>query len=211
MSAADWLSASRLLLIVLLWPAAVAGEGRLVGIGLVVAAATDVLDGYLARRLSVVSVRGARLDAIADTSLMVSAGAWLQLLHPRLVADNLALLGATGGLYVAGVVASWLAFRRLVNPRQLSSKAAGGLLYAFALITFLTGVYEPLLLTVALLALGITSVEALVAAIITIHATGIASRVRSQSPQPANEVGSSRRAAKSITTSAAPIAEQIVP
>jgi CDP-diacylglycerol--glycerol-3-phosphate 3-phosphatidyltransferase len=210
-SAADWLSASRLFLVVLLWPAAMAGEGRLVGVGLVVAAATDVLDGYLARRLSVASVRGARLDAIADTSLMVSAGAWLQLLHPRLVTDNLALLGAAGGLYVAAVVATSLAFRRLVNPRQLSAKAAGGLLYGFALITFLTSVYEPLLLTVALLALGIASVEALVAAIITIHATGIASRVRSQSPQPTNEVGSSSRATKSITTSAAPIAEQIGP
>jgi phosphatidylglycerophosphate synthase len=211
MSAADWLSVSRLLLVVMLWPAAVAGEDRLVGVGLVVAAVTDIFDGYLARRLGVVSVHGARLDAIADIALMVSAGAWLQLLHPRLFADNLALLVAAGCLYTASVAAGWLAFRRLVDPRQLSAKVAGGLLYAFALITFLTGVYEPVLLAVALPALGIASVEALVAAIMTIHARGIASRIRSQSPQPPKEVGSSSRATTSITTSAAPVAEQIGP
>jgi len=37
-------------------------------------------------------------------------------------------------------------FRRLGNLHLYSSKVAGGLLYSFALITFVTGAYAPLLL-----------------------------------------------------------------
>jgi CDP-diacylglycerol---glycerol-3-phosphate 3-phosphatidyltransferase len=211
MSAADWLSVGRLFLVAMLWPAAIAGQERLIGLGLIVAALTDVLDGYVARRIRRTSVRGARLDAIADSALMISVAVWLTLLHPHLVADNVVLLTVTGVLYIASGTGSWFAFGRLVNPRQLSAKAAGGLLYAFALFTFLSGVYEPLLLTVALAALGIASLEAVVAASTTIHARGIASSARSHRPQASNDVRSSARASASIASSATPTARQIGP
>jgi phosphatidylglycerophosphate synthase len=201
MSAADWLSAARFLLVALMWPAALGGQGRMLGLGLIVAAVTDVLDGYLARRLSVVSRRGARLDAIADTFLLVSAAVWLEMLHPRLGPDNGVLLAIACVLYVASLAAGWVAFRRFVDPHQLSAKIAGGLLYAFALLTLLTGVYEPLLLTVALSALAASCIEAIVAASKTIQLNGIASSTRSHSPQPVNEVGSSARATSKMATS----------
>src|SRR5438874_13316847 len=92
MAAADYLSFLRLLLVPLIWLVALQGQSRLVGVGLIAAGVTDALDGYLARRLGQVSTRGARLDAIADIVLLVSAAAWLQLLHPDIARDNGALL-----------------------------------------------------------------------------------------------------------------------
>lgn len=206
MSAADCLTFSRLLLVPFIWLLALQGQGRLVGFGLIVAGATDVLDGYLARRLGQVSTRGARLDAIADVVLLVSAAAWLQLLHPQIARDNGALLAIAALVYLAGVTAGLITFRRAVDPRQLSSKIAGGALYAVALFTLLTGDYEPLLLRLALLALTVSSMESIVTAIRTIQARGIASSNRSQAPQASNDVASNPSPITSIASSATPTA-----
>ena len=206
MSAADCLTFSRLLLVPFIWLLALQGQGRLVGFGLIVAGATDVLDGYLARRLGQVSTRGARLDAIADIVLLVSAAAWLQLLHPEIARDNGALLATTAALYACGVAAAVIAFRRVVDPSQLTSKIAGGALYAVALFTLLTGDYEPLLLRLALLALTVSSMESIVTAIRTIQARGIASSNRSQAPQASNDVASNPSPITSIASSATPTA-----
>ena len=128
MPAADHLTFLRLLLVPLIWLVALQGQGRLVGLGLIVAGVTDALDGYLARRLGQASTRGARLDAIADIVLLVSAAAWLQLLHPQIARDNGPLLVVAAGLYACGVATGLVAFGRAVDPRQLPSKIAGGAL-----------------------------------------------------------------------------------
>ena len=210
MTAADCISALRLTLVPLIWPFALFGQGRLVGIGLILAGMTDVADGYLARRLHQTSRRGARWDAIADTSLMVSAAAWLEVLHPEIVRDNAALLAVAVIAYAASTSTSLIVHGRLVDPRQLSSKVAGGLLYAFALITLLTGAYEPLLLTLALLALTIACAEAVVVAVVrkraermTTPARVAASRQRSQTPHASNDVASSASPITSSPTSVA--------
>jgi len=211
MSAADCLTLSRLLLVPFIWLLALQGQGRLVGFGLIGAGLTDVLDGYLARRLGQVSTHGGRLDAIADLVLLVSAAAWLQLLHPEIARDNGSLLAAAAALYAGGVATGVIVFRRVVDPRQLTSKIAGGALYMFGVITLLTGDYEPLLLRLALLALIVSSVESIIAAIRTIHASGIASSNRSQAPQASNDVASSPSPITSIPTSAMPTANEIRP
>ena len=211
MPAADYLSFLRLLLVPLIWLVALQGQSRLVGIGLIAAGVTDALDGYLARRLGQVSTRGARLDAIADIVLLVSAAAWLQLLHPEIVRDNGALLATTAALYACGVAAALIAFRRVVDPSQLTSKIAGGALYTFAVITLLTGGYEPLLLRLALLALIVSSVESIVTAMRTIQVRGIASSNRSQAPQASNDVASSPSPITSIASSATPTANDTGP
>ena len=210
MTVPDWISATRLGLVVLLWPAAIAGQGRLVGIGLVLAAVSDVVDGYLARRMGCVSTRGARLDAVADSALMLSAGAWLAILHPTLLGDNAPVLAA-GALYAASTAASYLAFGRLVDPRQMSAKVAGALLYGFALVTFLTGSYEPVLLRIALLALAVSCVEGFMKAIRTIQVSAIASKPRSHKPHASNGVMTNTAAATSIASSAKPATRQIAP
>src|SRR5438046_522053 len=159
MSIADWLSAARLILVALLWPVAFTGHGQVLAVGLIVAGLTDALDGYAARRLQQASSRGARLDAVADLVVMVSAAAWLGRLHPEVVTDDAPLLIAIGLLYTVSIGASWLAFGRLVDPRQLSSKVAGGLLYLFALVTLLTGGVAAPLLMLAVVALAFECME----------------------------------------------------
>jgi len=211
MSAADWLSASRLALAVLLWPVALAGNGRLIAIGLVVAATTDVLDGRLARRAGATSPRGARLDALADFVIMVSAGCWLAILHPILLSENAGWLVSVAVIYAASTAASWLAFRRLVDPRQLTGKLAGGLLYGFALLTLFAGTAEPLLLRIGLLALAGSSGETFVRAIRTIQVSGIARSALSHRPHASNGVASKTAPSASIATSAPPAIRDIAP
>ena len=211
MSVADYLTLLRLLLVPFIWLLALQGQGRLVGLGLIAAGVTDALDGYLARRLGQVSTRGARLDAIADIVLLVSAAAWLQLQHPQIAREEGATLAVAATAYASGLMAGLLAFRRVVDPRQLSSKIAGGALYAFALFTLLTGDYEPLLLRLALLALVVSSIESIVTAIRTIQASGIARSSRSQAPQASNDVASRTSPLTSIVTSATPTASDTGP
>ena len=157
------LTGLRLGLIPVLSVAALAGSGVLVGVGLLAAGLSDFLDGQIARRLRIASDRGARLDAIADTSLLLSALAWLVWLHPEIVRDNTMLIAVAFAIYVATGIAGLVKFRRLGNPRLLSSKIAGACLYAFALVTFVTGAYEPSLLMLAAFTLIATCVEALIA------------------------------------------------
>lgn len=214
MSLADWVSALRLLLIAAMWPLALSGQGRLVGFGVVLCGVTDFVDGRLARRRGGETRRGARLDAIADGALLISVAVWLGLLNPSLIAENAALLAVIGALYGASIASSLVVFRRAVDPRQASAKIAGGLLYAFALFTLLTGVYEPLLLTVAAAALGISSLESVIKAMAerrTIQLNGIASAMRSQAPHALNEVASNTGASPSIATPATPTASDIRP
>jgi cardiolipin synthase (CMP-forming) len=205
MSLADWLTSARLLLVVVLWPVALAGAGLLVGLGLIAAGVTDALDGYVARRTGRQSLRGAHLDAVADIALMLSGAAWLELLHPQIAADNGPILAATGILYGLSQLAGG------VDPRQVSGKVAGGLLYLFALFTLLTGMDEAPLLDAALLALAVASLETIFKATRTIHATDRASKTRSQAPQALKGVSRSTAAAASMVTSATPSASDTRP
>jgi cardiolipin synthase (CMP-forming) len=230
---ADALSGMRLLLIPILWIAAAIGNGRVVGVGLLVAGATDFLDGYLARRLQQESAAGARLDSLADNLLLGSAMAWIELLHPEILRENTILVGATFGVYLASLSVGLIKFHQLGNLHLYSSKVAGGALYAFAVITLVTSGYEPLLLWLAAGVFVVSSAETLVAQVLssavdenmgsvflarsrraemkTIHPIGNARKQRSQAPQSANVAGRSASPTTSIATSAAPNANEIRP
>jgi len=205
MSAADRLTSGRVFLVIVLWPVAVAGAGVLVGLGLIAAGLTDVLDGHVARRTGQQSARGARLDAVADIALMLSAAAWLELLHPEIAAESWPIMAATGVLYGPSLLAGG------VDSRQLSGKVAGGLLYVFALFTLLTGLYEALLLDAALLALAVSSLETIFKAATTIHARARDSRTRSHAPQALKGVSRSTAPLASIVTSPTPSATDTRP
>ncbi|NIQ57012.1 MAG: CDP-alcohol phosphatidyltransferase family protein, partial [Gammaproteobacteria bacterium] len=75
--APNLLSGTRLALIPVLWALALRGDTWAVGIGLVAAGITDVLDGHLARRLNATTAAGAALDSLADNLLIPSGVAWL--------------------------------------------------------------------------------------------------------------------------------------
>ena len=191
---ADSISLARMLLVAPLSVLAFTGQGRLVGLGLLLAGLTDVLDGRVARSCGGATTRGAWLDAVADTVLLISTAAWIGILYPAVLRDGIWLFCAAAA-YGLSSGASVIATRRIVDPHRLAPKIAGGLLYLFALFTLLSGVYEAALLRVALLALVVASADTAIFALRqTIQARGSARRMRSQRPQ----------ALKGVTISATP-------
>ena len=230
---ADALSGLRLFLIPVIWWVAFLGDGRLVALGLLMAGASDFLDGYIARRLKQESTRGARLDSLADSLLLMSAAIWFELLHPEILRENAVVVTVTAGIYVSSLAVGWLKFRHLGNLHLYSSKVAGGLLYSFALATLAMGIYSPLLLWLAAIAFMVSSAETLLAQLLlsavdenmgsillalkrradtrTIQAIGRARKHRSQAPHSANDVGSSARPTSIMPTSAAPTPNEVRP
>ena len=177
-----------------------AGNGRMVGFGLVLAGASDFLDGYIARRLRVATPRGARLDALADNLLLLSALACLLWLHPKIITTSGALIGAACVVHAT----SWAAGQ--ANPKRLGSKVAGGCLYGFALVTLLSGDYEPLLLTIAAGALIASSAENLL--ITMTEAIATSRKARSHRPHAEKPVGTSTAAITSSPIIVTPSARE---
>lgn len=222
---ADGITGLRLLMLPVIWWWALLGNGRLVGVGLIAAGLTDAADGFVARRLGQASPAGARLDLIADTLLLLSAIAWIGLLHPNAVRANTSLVAAAFSVYIATAAIGVFKFRRLPNLHLYSSKAAGGLLYAFAVITLLAGGYQPLLLVLAAAAFMVSCAETVAGMLLlstadaslgsvllvrrrrvetsTVQAIGSASKQRSQAPT-ANVVGSNASPTRSRQLIAAP-------
>jgi phosphatidylglycerophosphate synthase len=201
---ADAITWLRLLSLPLIWWLALLGQERLVGFGLVLAGFADFLDGFVARRLGQQSPAGARLDAVADVLLLLSATMWLGLLHPEIVGENVGLIAVACLIYVISLAIGPVRFGRLGNLRLYSAKLAGGLLYLFAVSTFVFGAYSRPLLVLAASALIISAVETAVAHLMlsvvdgrlgsvllvsrrrtevkTIHDVGSAGRQQSQAP-----------------------------
>jgi phosphatidylglycerophosphate synthase len=229
---ADGVTWLRLLLLPVIWWFALLGHGRLVGAGLILAGLTDVLDGFVARRLGQASPAGARLDLIADTVLLLSAAAWIGVLHPEIVRNNTGLVAGAFSTYLAAVAVGLLKFHRLPNLHLYSSKLAGGLLYAFAVITLLTGSYNRLLLALAAATFIVSCAETVAGQLLfsavdarmgsvllvrrmraetrTIQAMGSARKQRSQAPT-ANVVGSNASPISSTPIATAPSPKDSVP
>lgn len=196
---ADALTLARVALAAIIVWCGAAGRGDLAATALLAGGLTDCLDGVLARRHPP-SRHGAQLDAVADTTLLAATAATLYLLHPEIAG---APLIAVAILYVLSTGLSWLVFGRLVDPRQLSGKAAGGLLYVFALVTLWTGVVFGALMVVALVALAVSCLETSVTASQAIQARRRPSSQRSHAPHAANAVNRSAPPAASVAVSRA--------
>ncbi len=156
---ADAITCLRILLLPVVWAYALLGDGRAVAAGLVAAGLTDYLDGFVARRLGQGSPAGARLDVTADTLVLLSAVAWIGMLHPEVAGENTALIAVALLAYTVAVGIGIVNFRKLPNLHLYSSRLAGGLLYAFATITLFTGHYDRVLLALAAGAFILSCVE----------------------------------------------------
>lgn len=136
------LSTLRLVLVVLLWVPALAGKNVLVAIGVIIAGATDVADGIIARASGQRTHFGSQLDSVADLALMGSTFAWLLILRPGFFEENRTLLLAWAGLGLITLAIGWLRYRKLADLHLYSAKTAGAIAYIFAIYLLLTGQYE---------------------------------------------------------------------
>jgi phosphatidylglycerophosphate synthase len=135
------LTTLRLALIPPLWLLALLGYPVVVGVVLFVAATTDVLDGYLARRGGLVTEFGSRFDSVADHLLTASTAVWLLMLRPEVFREQRALLLVWLILGAAALLVGWLRFGRVGALHLYSAKAAGVLGYGFAIYLLVFGSY----------------------------------------------------------------------
>ena len=155
-------TAARLVLVVILWGFALAGNARVVGVGLALAFVTDVADGFAARRLNRVTPFGSRFDSLVDSLVGPSAIVWLLLLEPDVVRDHALLAGAWVAVTYTSLAVGLLRHRRFANLHLRSSRVACVAQYAFLVDVFVAGSYSPVLLYLAA-GLGIlSSLETLV-------------------------------------------------
>ena len=158
----DRLTLLRGVMLPLLWLLSVTRDPRWVGIGVAVAAFTDVVDGPLARRLHTTSARGSRLDSIADHLLTGSVAVWLAWLRPEFVAAELPLLGGWLLLGAATLLIGWLKFRRVGDLHLYSAKVAGTAGYLFAIWVLIFGDYARWVFHLVIALCFIATLESLV-------------------------------------------------
>jgi cardiolipin synthase (CMP-forming) len=165
-TAPNVLSLTRLAMIPALWVAAFRGDARLVGIGMALAFASDVLDGWLARRLSAVSSIGSRLDSLADNILQPCAAIWLLMLRPQFVHDHAAGIIAGVLVYAASLTVGLVRFRRFGNLHLRSSRVSAVTQYVFIVQALVGTTPSVVLLYLALATWLVSSTETLVLQIV---------------------------------------------
>lgn len=95
----------------------------------VLAALTDLVDGWLARRLNQTSAFGAQLDAAVDNIFSVAILGFLALAYPGLVARQWLAAAVLFGGPVAYLGVSWLMTRRVLMFHVWSAKLGAFLLF----------------------------------------------------------------------------------
>jgi phosphatidylglycerophosphate synthase len=155
------LTALRLALVPVLWGVALLGHPVWLGIGLMVAAGTDMLDGWLSRRWNQTSDFGSRMDSVADHLLAISTTIWLALLRPFFYHEQKWPLIAWSAFALLVLAVSWIRFRRFVDLHLYTSKAAVLLAFLFGIPLLVLGRYSHLQFWITLAVCFLSAAESL--------------------------------------------------
>jgi CDP-diacylglycerol--glycerol-3-phosphate 3-phosphatidyltransferase len=130
---------------------------------LLAALLSDVVDGWLARRLGLASDRGALLDSVADVALMAVILFAIWPLHPEVYRDHGLPMAVVAALVALGHVAALVRFGRLASFHTRLLRAGIFAFSVFAVVLFVLGLQTWLLyLAVAISAAGALEQLALV-------------------------------------------------
>lgn len=113
-----------------------------IGILLIICGVSDVLDGYLARKLNQLTDLGSRLDSWGDNLLLISAILWTAIRLPEVFTENSFLMFTALGFYGTFLLVGAVKFHRFANLHLYLSKIASLLAYFFLVHAFLTGNYN---------------------------------------------------------------------
>jgi len=105
----------------------------------VVAASTDLVDGWLARRSGRSSDFGAQLDAVVDNLFSIAILGFLLFAYPSLAARHAVSLVVLFAGPLAYLAASWLLTRRILMFHFWSAKAGAALLFCLWPLVAITG------------------------------------------------------------------------
>jgi cardiolipin synthase (CMP-forming) len=136
-------------------------QERAFAILLVAALITDILDGWLARRLRLQSQFGAMLDSAGDVTTLVAAATGIAVFHADVWHQHfVAICLVLGGWFVVLAVAL-IRYRRLSSFHTYASKVAGYALGFFIAALFAFGFIPWLFYMAAVLSLISTTEELL--------------------------------------------------
>ena len=156
----NFITFSRVLLLVAMWIFFFLKDTFVLGILFLIAGVTDLLDGFLARKLNQETEFGAKFDSAADNLLGFSFILWLPFLFPDIIAAH----GKLIGIAVFFVAFSWLVaalkFKRNPEFHLTSNKVATVIIYAFVAHALFFG-YNTVFLYVTLAAAVVMAVEEL--------------------------------------------------
>lgn len=157
----NWISSVRLaampVLVWLVWM----GEERTFAWLLVAAGATDVIDGWLARRFGWESRFGAMLDSAADISIVLVVLIGVFVLHPEVMREDGWIIWSILGIWSASNLLGLIRYRRLPSFHTAFARISLMIFGLFALILFFYG-YVPLVLYICGTVCFLAGVESLV-------------------------------------------------
>ncbi len=85
----NFLTAIRFFSIPVLWFLAIYQQKTIFTVIFIIAASTDIFDGFAARKLKATSKFGAKFDTISDDLMTVSAIFWIYFLIPEILTENI--------------------------------------------------------------------------------------------------------------------------
>jgi len=130
------LSLARLLAAPVLIGLAVAHYERAFAILLITALITDILDGWIARRLQLQSPLGAMLDSAGDVTTLLAAAIGIAAFHADVWQQHLLAISLVLGGWLVECVLALLRYGRLSSFHTYASKAAGYALGFFVAALF---------------------------------------------------------------------------
>ena len=103
---------------------------------------TDILDGWIARRLNLVSETGARLDGLADTATYILGLTGMVFYKWTDIQPLAGLFYVFIGLFIISRIFSLLKLGRFYGFQTYTGKAAGYIHGSFFLVLFIFGFYK---------------------------------------------------------------------
>jgi len=133
------LSLARLLAAPVLVGLALTHHERAFAVLLIAALASDVLDGWLARRLQLQSAFGAMLDSIGDVTTLLAAAVGIAIFHTDVWHEHQLGIGLVIGGWLVECALALVRYGRLSSFHTYASKAAGYALGFFVAALFAVG------------------------------------------------------------------------
>lgn len=98
---------------------------------------TDLIDGYLARKLKVISALGSRLDSIADDLTMAAAITGAVLFYPFFIRQHILIIAVMLVLYLTQFGLAFTRYKRITEYHTYIAKGAAILQGTFLILLFL--------------------------------------------------------------------------
>lgn len=117
---------------------------------------TDLIDGFLARKLKVTSVMGSRLDSIGDDLTVLASLTGLAIFRPEFIIDQKPILIVLFSLFLIQIILAFIRYHKTTSFHTYFAKAAAIFQGTFLILIFL--IPKPLL-GLFYIAAGITFLE----------------------------------------------------